>query len=122
VSDQQTVREAIDLWWEDGTPATTLADTLGIDPDMPVETLKRRLEDGEGVQGMRDHFANVERRDIQIEPLSEAAWEWAASVLDLEPDVLKRRLLWGERVEEFSTGERLIPTQGVVAWLTREEA
>ena len=76
MSDPQTVREAKD--WRTirqvvlSTPDRLhMLAELGIDPDMPVETLKRRL-------------------------------------------------LWGERVEQEI--ERLIPTQSVMAWLIEEEA
>ena len=78
VSDPQTVREAIEVDRTRRTFPPTLANDLravGIDPDMPVETLKRRL-------------------------------------------------LWGERVEELLGSDLRAhrPTDLTLAWLTREEA
>ena len=86
MTDQQTVREALRVSekfrGENGYVGVRiksdqeLIDALGIDPDMPLETLKRRL-------------------------------------------------LWGERVENYYTtfpGNDSLVAWSVLAWLTREEA
>jgi hypothetical protein len=127
VSDQQTVREAIYRAEYCNDTADEFCNVVGIDPDMPVAQLHQILEDGRGVQEVRDHFASQPKVDIVMP--DEWFEEQAANLLDMEHDVLRRRLLWGERVEDWST-VRQVAKGGTYkkGWddlmevLTREEA